>query len=135
MARVMLTARVTDTQAAALRGYAAEVGLPLYQATVRALELGIAALIGGRGAEPASADANPAPSVGVGEVEAIREEVERLTVRAELADRLTQRTLYAACAAYAAAMAGPGQSNKHKADVAEDADEIFFRQLAKAREE
>ena len=134
MPRVMLTARVTDTQAAALKGYAAEVGLPLYQATVRALELGIATLVGGRGAEPARVDPGSPTGVAAGEVEALREAVERLTVRAELTDRLTQRTLYAAGAAYAAALAGPGEGEERLAQIARDADRIFGRQLAKARE-
>lgn len=131
MPRVMLTARVTDTQAAALKSYAADVGLPLYQATVRALELGIAALVGGRGPEALKDETS---SNGNSEMEALREAIERLTLRAELADKLTQRTLYAAGAAYAAALAGPGQSEEHKAQIASDADRIFDRQLAKARE-
>ncbi len=135
MPRVMLTARVTDSQAAALKSYAADVGLPLYQATVRALELGIAALVGGRGAEPVKPDPAPAAGASAGEMEALREAVERLTVRAELTDRLTQRTLYAAGAAYAAALAGPGQADEHMAQIARDAERIFDRQLAKAREE
>lgn len=134
MPRVMLTARVTDTQAAALKSYAADVGLPLYQATVRALELGIAALVGGRGVEPARHDPIPAASAQTGEIEALRDAVDRLTVRAELTDRLTQRTLFAAGAAYAAALAGPGQGDEHMAQVARDAERIFNRQLAKARE-
>jgi hypothetical protein len=131
MARVMLTGRVTDTQAAALKSYAAETGLPLYQATVRALELGIAILVGGRGAEPAQAA--PA-SLSAGEIDALREAIDRLTHRAELSDRLTQRTLYAAGAAYAAAMAGPGTSAEHKAQITYEADRIFDRQLVIARE-
>ena len=134
MPRVMLTARVTDSQAAALKSYAAEVGLPLYQATVRALELGIAALVGGRGAEPARHDPTPAASAQTGEIEALREAIDRLTTRAELTDRLTQRTLYAAGAAYAASLAGPTQDPEKLAGIAADADKIFDRQLAKARE-
>ena len=134
MPRVMLTARVTDSQAAALKSYAAEVGLPVYQATVRALELGIAALVGGRGVEAAKADPSSTSGVPAGEVEALREAVERLTVRAGLTDRLTQRTLYAAGAAYAAALAGPGQGEERLAQIARDADRIFDRQLAKAME-
>ncbi len=132
MARVMLTGRVTDTQAAALKSYATEVGLPLYQATVRALELGIATLIGGRGAEP---DRAVPAGVSVGEIEALREAVDRLTQRCELSDRLTQRALYAAGAAYAAALAGPGGSAEHKAAIMRDADQIFDRQLVLARGE
>jgi hypothetical protein len=132
MARVMLTGRVTDAQAAALKSYAADVGLPVYQATVRALELGIAILVGGRGAEPAQAA--PA-SVSAGEIDALREAIDRLSQRAELSDRLTQRTLYAAGAAYAAALAGPGESAEHKAQITRDADQIFDRQLARARQE
>ena len=131
MARVMLTARVTDTQAAVLRSYAAEVGLPLYQATVRALELGIAALVGGRGAEPAQV---PSAGLSAGDIEALREAIDRLTLRSELTDRLTQQTLYAAGAAYAAALAGPGESADHKAQITRDADQIFQRQLARARD-
>ena len=134
MPRVMLTARVTDTQAAALKSYAAEVGLPLYQATVRALELGIAALVGGRGVELARHDQAPTASAPAGEIEALREAVDRLTTRAELTDRLTQRTLYAAGAAYAASLAGPGEGEERLATIARDADRIFDRQLAKARE-
>ena len=134
MPRVMLTARVTDTQAAALKSYAADVGLPLYQATVRALELGIASLVGGRGAEPARHDPTSTASLSAGEVEALREAVDRLTVRAELTDRLTQRTLFAAGAAYAAALAGPGQGEEHMASIAADAERVFQRQLARARE-
>lgn len=140
--RVMLTGRVTETQAAALRAYADEVGLPLYQATVRALELGIAALIGGRGAAPI-ATAEDVPGVleraGEGqaseaELSALREAVELLTTRAELTDRLVQRTLYASCASYAASIAAPGEGPEHLATIAADADRIFDRQLAKARE-
>lgn len=133
MARVMLTGRVTDTQAAALKGYAADVGLPLYQATVRALELGIAALVGGRGAEPAGSDGSAATVPNSPDVEALREAIERLTTRSELTDRLIQRTLYAAGAAYAAALAEPGQGEERLAQIARDADRIFDRQLAKAK--
>ncbi len=139
--RVMLTGRVTDTQAAALRAYADEVGLPLYQATVRALELGIAALIGGRGAAPiATAEGDPGVLERGGavasdmDISALREAVERLTDRAELTDRLVQRTLYASCASYAASIAAPGEGAEHLATIAADADRIFDRQLAKARE-
>lgn len=136
--RVMLTGRVTETQAAALRAYADEVGLPLYQATVRALELGIAALIGGRGAAPLEA-AQEAPGVldrdtSDMDVSALREAIERLTDRAELTDRLVQRTLYASCASYAASIATPGEGAEHLAAIAADADRIFDRQLARARE-
>ena len=131
MPRVMLTARVTDTQAAVLKSYAAEAGLPLYQATVRALELGIAALVGGRGAEGVQAvSAGPTGS----EIDGLRDALERLTLRAELADRLAQRTLYAAGAAYAAALAGPGEGEERLAQIARDADRIFERQLARAQE-
>lgn len=133
MARVMLTGRVTDTQAAALKGYAADVGLPLYQATVRALELGIAALIGGRGAEPTGSDSTPATLPNSPDVEAMREAIDRLITRSELTDRLIQRTLYAAGAAYAAALAEPGQGEERLAQIARDADRIFDRQLAKAK--
>ena len=134
MPRVMLTARVTDTQAAALKSYAADVGLPLYQATVRALELGIAALVGGRGASPEDNLKGPDLVTSDPELAALREAVDRLTVRAELTDRLTQRTLYAAGAAYAAALAGPGEGEQRLAAITQDADRIFDRQLAKARE-
>ncbi len=140
--RVMLTGRVTETQAAALRAYADEVGLPLYQATVRALELGIAALIGGRGAAPLEA-AQDGPRAGEGiasemEISALREAVDRLTLRAELTDRLVQRTLYASCASYAASLAELVGEEEQRPErltaIAEDADRIFDRQLAKARE-
>lgn len=133
MARVMLTGRVTDTQAAKLRDYAASIGLPLYQATVRALELGIATLTNehqNAGEEPPqSAAAMPDP-----ELLALREMVDRLALRAELADRIIQRSLYTSCASYAAALAGPGHGEEHMAQIARDADRIFERQLGKARE-
>ena len=137
MARVMLTGRVTEAQAAALRAHAEAVGLPMYQATVRALELGIAALTGGR--EP------PAPAVDraiqqASMMEEVRSMMDRLATRAELSDRLVQRTLYAAGAAYAAALAGatdgaePDRADAIKRDVARDAEAVFERQLARARE-
>lgn len=135
MARVMLTGRVTDTQAAALKSYAVDVGLPLYQATVRALELGIAALVGGRGAEPTGSDSTPATLPNSPDVEALREAIDRLTTRSELTDRLIQRTLYAAGAAYAAALAEPGHGEERLAQITRDADRIFHRQLAKAKVE
>ncbi|WP_374942977.1 hypothetical protein [Sphingomonas sp.] len=125
---------MTDTQAAALKSYAADVGLPLYQATVRALELGIASLVGGRGAEPVRHDPVPVADGSTEAIEALREAIDRLTIRAELTDRLTQRTLFAAGAAYAAALAGPGQGDEHMASITRDAERIFDRQLAKARE-
>ena len=134
MPRVMLTARVTDAQAAALKLYAGEVGLPLYQATVRALELGIAALVGGRGIDAMQAAGTPAGILPASEVEALREAVDRLSTRAELTDRLVQRTLYASCASYAAALAEPGEGPERLAVIARDTDRIFDRQLAKARE-
>lgn len=131
--RVMLTARVTETQAAALREYAGEVGLPMYQATVRALELGIAALVGGRGIEPARAGNEGEKKSPELELNLLHEAVDRLTLRAELSDRLNQRTLYAAGAAYAASLAGPTSDPERLAEITRDADRIFDRQLAKAR--
>lgn len=131
MGRVMLTGRVTEPQAAALRGYAEEAGLPLYQATVRALELGIAALVGARDFEPVQTAPASLTDDGNGE---LREAIERLALRVELSDRVIQRTLYAAGAAYAAALAGPGEGDEHMAAITRDADRIFERQLAKAKE-
>ena len=135
MGRVVLGARVTDSQAAALRAYAEQAGLTFYQASVRAVELGIAALVGGRGAEPAEARQGPDQVTHDMEISALREAIDRLTVRAELSDRLTQRTLYAAGAAYVAALAGPTEEPERLAEIARRADRVFDRQLAKAREE
>lgn len=134
MARVMLTGRVTDSQAAALRAYAADVGLPLYQATVRALEIGIATLIGGRGEGAVTAVAAPVPDTG-----AIEEALGELMARADRSDALLQRTLFAAGAAYAAGLAAAGEGAPPeraaaiKAEVARDSEAIFERQLAMAR--
>lgn len=138
MARVMLTARVTQAQAAALKCYADEAGLPLYQATVRAIELGIAALVQGRSAEPVL----PAETAGHSEeIGALREVVEQLMIRAELNDAVTQRSLFAAGAAYAASLAVAGQGSSAerlaqiKDEIARDSRAIFERQLAIARGE
>lgn len=134
MARVMLTGRVTDSQAAALRAYAAEVGLPLYQATVRALEIGIATLIGGRGEGVPTDAAAPVPDTS-----AIEEALGELMARADRNDALLQRTLFAAGAAYAAGLAAAGEGAPPeraaaiKAEVARDSEAIFDRQLAMAR--
>lgn len=134
MARVMLTGRVTDSQAAALRAYAAEVGLPLYQATVRALEIGIATLIGGRGEGVSTDAAAPVPDTS-----AIEEALGELMARADRSDALLQRTLFAAGAAYAAGLAAAGEGAPPqraaaiKAEVARDSEAIFERQLAMAR--
>ena len=150
MARVMLTGRVTEPQADALKAWAEDAGLPLYQATVRALELGIAAL-----AEPHSSNGNGEPvqaapaSLDSEAIEALRTSIEKMierheaqadmlsqiVMRADLSDRLTQRALYAAGAAYAAALAGPGETEDHRAEIARDADRIFARQLAKVQEQ
>ena len=136
MARVMLTGRVTDSQAAALRAYAADVGLPLYQATVRALEIGIATLIGGRGEGAGTEAAVPAPVPDTG---AIEEALGELMARADRSDALLQRTLFAAGAAYAAGLAAAGEGAPPeraaaiKAEVARDSEAIFERQLAMAR--
>ena len=137
MARVMLTGRVTDAQAAALRAHAEAVGLPMYQATVRALEHGIAILTGDRDTPVPTADRVKAP---VSELERLRTTIERLTIRAELRDRLVQRALYMSCAAYAAALAAatkgaaPEQVNEIERDVTHVADAVFGRQLARAWE-
>ena len=134
MARVMLTARVTDSQAAALRAYAAEVGLPLYQATVRALEIGIATLVGGRSDAPATGVASPAHDTS-----AIEDALGELVARADRSDALLQRTLFAAGAAYAAGLAAAGEGTAPeraaaiKVEVARDSEAIFERQLAMAR--
>lgn len=141
----MLTGRVTEPQADALKAYAESAGLPLYQATVRALELGIAALAGPESGEPVQAA--PA-SLDSQAIEALRASIERMierheaqadmlsqiVMRADLSDRLTQRALYAAGAAYAAALAGPGETEDHRAEIARDAERIFARQLAKVQE-
>ena len=134
MSRVMVGTRVTDAQAAALRAYAEDAGLSLYQASIRAMELGIAALVGGRGVEPARAGNGAEKKSPELELNLLHEAVDRLTVRAELSDRLNQRTLYAAGAAYAAALAGPTDDPERLAGIARDADRIFERQLARARE-
>lgn len=144
MGRVVLGARVTDAEAEALRAYAAQTGLTFYQATIRAVEVGIAALT-------AAADGTPAGVAAAGPstqaVEDLRETIERLritveglcdtnarlTTHIELTGKVAQRALYAAGAAYAAALAGPGTSDAHKAEIADDANRIFERQLAKAQ--
>ena len=142
---MMLTGRVTEPQADALKAYAESVGLPLYQATVRALELGIAALAEPQSGEPVQAA--PA-SLDSEAIEALRASIEsmierhdaqadmlsQIVMRADLNDRLTQRALYAAGAAYAAALAGPGETKGHRAEIARDAARIFARQLAKVQE-
>ena len=144
LARVMLTGRVTEPQADALKAYAESAGLPLYQATVRALELGIAALAEPRDGEPVQTA--PA-SLDSEMIEGLRASIEsmierheaqadmlsQIVMRADLSDRLTQRVLYAAGAAYAAALAGPGETEEHRAEIARDADRIFARQLAKVQ--
>jgi hypothetical protein len=145
MGRVVLGARVTDAEAEALRVYAAQTGLTFYQATIRAVEVGIAALT-------AAADNTPEAVVPDGlsaqavqdlrdTIESLRLTVEglcdtntRLTTHIELTGKVAQRSLYAAGAAYAAALAGPGTSDAHKAEILTDANRIFERQLAKAQE-
>lgn len=133
MVRVMLSARVTETQAAALRSYAADVGLPYYQATVRALELGIAALVGGK------TEAAMVPVVPPVELDALHDAVGDLLARSERTERLLQRTLFAAGAAYAAAMAAAGEGASPervtaiKDEIVRDSQHIYDRQLAKAQ--
>ena len=133
MPRVMLTGRVIDTQAAALRSYAAEVGLPMYQATVRALELGIAVLVGWRGPEPAKLEEEGTPYPVHDDLIELKEAIDKLTTRAELTDGLVQRTLYMAGAAYSASLASQPQEAYRLKSIARDADQVFIEQLAKAR--
>ena len=101
---MMLTGRVTEPQADALKAWAEKAGLPLYQATVRALELGIAALAEPQSGEPVQAA--PA-SLDSEAIEALRASIEKMierhdaqadmlsqiVMRADLNDRLTQRAL------------------------------------------
>ena len=141
MARVMLTARVTDTQAAALKAWAAEAGLPAYQATVRALEIGIAALVGRQDAKSEPGVASSASNVaGLARNEAIETALGELFARADRSDALLRQTLFAAGAAYAAALAAAGEgasaerAEAIKGEVARDAERVFERQLAKAQE-
>lgn len=145
MARVLLGARVTDAQADALRGYAGEAGVTFYQATVRAIEIGITVLTSGGGTSPGQvppaghlveADKGLRDTVESlrGMIEGLCETNERLAIRTDLITKVAQRGLYAAGAAYAAALAGPGKGDAHMAEIARDADRIFERQLAKAQE-
>ena len=137
MARVMLTGRVMEQQAEALKSYAAKAGMPVYQATVRALELGIAELVGRQTRHEPDPENNHIPQA---ELQILSDAIERLTIRAELNDRLTRQTLYASGAAYAAAMAGISEGTPDermaeiKREIAEDADTVFERQLGKAQE-
>lgn len=144
MARVLLQGRVSETQAATLRAYADEVGLPLYQATVRALELGIAALVT-RTATDGAEVATPVAKSGTidadsASIEAIEIALGEIMARSERSDVLLRQTLFAAGAAYAAALAaaGEGASLDRKeailGEVALDAQAVFERQLAKTRE-
>lgn len=52
-----------------------------------------------------------------------------------MSDRLNQQTLYAAGAAYVALLAGPTRDPEKLAGIARDADRVYERQFAKAREE
>lgn len=135
-----MTARVTEAQATALKTWATDAGLPPYQATVRALEIGIAALVGGKAPVPErAAETKPDPA-SADELAALRAAIEELTDRAALTDRLVQRTLFASGAAYAAALAAAGEgasadrAEAIKGEVARDAEAVFERQLTKARE-
>lgn len=133
MARVLLSARVTQAQAAVLRAYAEEAGLPLYQATVRALERGIAALVSEHEAVPA------APSEPI-DISSIEEGMGVLQAHIERVGKIGEQALYAAGAAYAAGVASAKEqmpSDLHAGfdqALKREADQIFERQLAKAQE-
>ena len=132
MSRVVLSARVTQTQSDALRAYAAQAGLPFYQATVRALEAGIAILAG-------SPDADAAPQVEPVNLDRIEEGLGLLQAHIERIGQMSERALFAAGASYAAGVVSaksamtPDERKSFDDDVAREADRIFARQLAIAR--
>ena len=133
MARVLLSARVTQAQAAVLRAYADEAGLPLYQATVRALERGIAALV-------SEHEAVPDTTSVTFDISSIEEGMGVLQAHIERVGKIGEQALYAAGAAYAAGVASAKEqmpSDLHAgfdSALKREADQIFKRQLAKAQE-
>ena len=145
MSRVVLGARVTDSEAEALRAYAEGAGITFYQATVQALAAGISTLTSDLKATPTQAPpaANSAETVaGLNDtlnalrstIEAMSDVITDLKIRAGLSEQVGQRSLYAAGAAYAAALAGPGKGEDHMAGIVQDANRIFERQLAIAQQ-
>lgn len=132
MSRVMLSARVTKAQADALRQFADEAGLPLYQATVRALERGIEALTENK-TETTSPPSEPV------NLDRIEEGIGILQAHVERIEALNDRSLFAAGAAYAAtviaAKTGMSADERKQFDkaIATEANKIHKRQLDKAR--
>lgn len=132
MARQIVTTRVTEAQAAVLRGYAERNGMTFYRATAHALERGIAAMVG----EPELAGSDvPRP-----QSEDLEHAVGMVQAHVERNERFARQALYAAGAAYAAIVAvaksslSPDEARAFDAKVSDEAARIFERQSAKALE-
>lgn len=125
MSRSPVSLRLTRTQIAFLRRQAEAHGVSLYQASNRAMEAGLAALAGS--SEPGAIEE---PITGL---------IGELLARVERLERLADRALYSAAAAYSyarqAALAGARDAKALDEAVAEAAGEAYRRQRDLARGE
>lgn len=123
MSRTPVSLRLTRPQIAFLRRHAEAHGVSLYQASNRAMEAGLAALAGV--AEPGATEEPIAGLIG------------ELVARVERLERLADRALYSAAAAYAyarqAALAGARDARAMDEAITEVAGEAYRRQRDLAR--
>ncbi|PHY21504.1 hypothetical protein [Caulobacter sp. BP25] len=123
MSRTPVSLRLTRAQIAFLRRHAEAHGVSLYQSSTRAMEAGLAALAGA--SEPGAAEEPIAALIG------------ELLARIERLERLADRALYSAAAAYSyarqAALAGARDAKVLDDAVAEAAGEAYRRQRDLAR--
>lgn len=123
MSRTPVSLRLTRQQIAFLRRHAEAHSVSLYQASNRAMEAGLAVLAGA--AEPGAAEEPIAAMIG------------ELLARIERMERVADRALYSAAAAYSyarqAALAGVRDAKALDEAVAEAAGEAYRRQRDLAR--
>lgn len=126
MHRVSLSLRLTRTQDAAVQRYAEAHGVTRYQAAIRVMEAGLAAIV---------ASSTPPSGDGTDTAAAIGE----LMVRADRLERLIDRALFTAAAAYTfarqAALSGAHDLAKLDQALSEAAGEAYRRQRDLARGE
>jgi hypothetical protein len=127
MSRVSLSLRLTRAQDAALRRYADAHGVVRYQAAIRAVEAGLAALVGGGPTRSDQPSAETADALG------------ELIVRVHRLEQMTDRTLFTSAAAYQfsrkAALRGESDPAKVDQALGEAAGEAYRRQRDLARGE
>src|SRR4051812_22394313 len=127
MGSVSVSLRLTRAQAVTVHRYADAHGVSRYQAAIRVMEAGLAALMAGQPSGPDQPSAETADALG------------ELIVRVRRLEQMTDRTLFTSAAAYQfsrkAALRGEADPAKVDQALGEAAGEAYRRQRDLARGE